>query len=65
MSWMIYGANGYTGRLAAIESVRRGMRPVLGGRNEAAIAQLAKSWGWNSGYSALMTRTRYVKLSMA
>ena len=45
MSWMIYGANGYTGRLAATESVRRGMRPILGGRNEAAIAQLAEELG--------------------
>jgi len=45
MSWMIYGANGYTGRLAAAESVRRGMQPVLGGRNEAAIAQLAEELG--------------------
>jgi short subunit dehydrogenase-like uncharacterized protein len=42
---MIYGANGYTGRLAAAESVRRGMQPVLGGRNEAAIAQLAEELG--------------------
>jgi short subunit dehydrogenase-like uncharacterized protein len=45
MSWMIYGANGYTGRLVAAESVRRGMRPVLGGRNEAAIVQLAEELG--------------------
>jgi short subunit dehydrogenase-like uncharacterized protein len=41
MTWIIYGANGYTGKLAAMESVRRGMRPVLAGRNEAAVAQLA------------------------
>mgnify|MGYP000143272208 CR=1 FL=1 len=26
MSWMIYGANGYTGRLTAEEAVRRGLR---------------------------------------
>jgi short subunit dehydrogenase-like uncharacterized protein len=45
MSWMIYGANGYTGRLAATESVRRGMRPVLGGRNKTAIEQLAEELG--------------------
>lgn len=42
MSWMIYGANGYTGRLTAIEAVKRGLRPVLGGRNEKEIALLAK-----------------------
>ena len=45
MSWMIYGANGYTGKLTATESVRRGMRPVLGGRNGAAITQLAEELG--------------------
>ncbi len=32
MNWMIYGANGYTGRLIAVEAVHRGMKPVLAGR---------------------------------
>ena len=36
-SWMIYGANGYTGELAAREAVARGLRPVLAGRNAAAV----------------------------
>jgi short subunit dehydrogenase-like uncharacterized protein len=45
MDWMIYGANGYTGKLAATEAVRRGMRPVLGGRSQAAVAQLAGDLG--------------------
>jgi short subunit dehydrogenase-like uncharacterized protein len=45
MSWMIYGAYGYTGRLAAMESVRRGMQPVLGGRNEPSVKQLAEELG--------------------
>ncbi|PLX31850.1 MAG: hypothetical protein C0600_04545 [Ignavibacteria bacterium] len=39
--WMIYGANGYTGRLIAVEAVRRGMKPVLAGRNESEILELA------------------------
>lgn len=43
MSWMIYGANGYTGELIAREAVRRGMTPVLAGRNAAKIEQLAKA----------------------
>lgn len=42
MNWMIYGANGYTGRLAATEAVNRGMRPVLAGRNVPEIARLAE-----------------------
>lgn len=40
--WMLYGANGYTGRLIAEEAARRGMRPVLAGRNAREIEDLAK-----------------------
>jgi len=40
-SWMIYGANGYTGELIAREAVVRGMKPILAGRNQTAIQQLA------------------------
>jgi len=39
--WMIYGANGYTGQMAAREAVARGYRPVLAGRNAEAVAALA------------------------
>ena len=45
MSWLIYGANGYTGRLTAIEAVKRGMNPVLAGRSEAAVRSLAEELG--------------------
>src|SRR6202035_3020664 len=41
-SWMIYGANGYTGELAAREASRRGLQPILAGRNAAAIDDLAR-----------------------
>jgi short subunit dehydrogenase-like uncharacterized protein len=41
MSWMIYGANGYTGELIAREAVARGHRPVMAGRNETALRALA------------------------
>ena len=43
--WMIYGANGYTGELTAREAVRRGERPILAGRNAAAIESLARELG--------------------
>lgn len=39
---MIYGANGYTGRLIARRAVERGMKPTLAGRNEKAVSQLAR-----------------------
>jgi short subunit dehydrogenase-like uncharacterized protein len=43
--WMIYGANGYTGRLCANEAIRRGYRPILAGRNATAIKALAAECG--------------------
>ena len=43
--WMIYGANGYTGRLIAAEAARRGLHPVLAGRDAAAIGALAAGYG--------------------
>jgi short subunit dehydrogenase-like uncharacterized protein len=42
--FMIYGANGYTGRLTAEEAVRRGHKPVLAGRNKE-VARLAEKLG--------------------
>ena len=45
MQWMIYGANGYTGRLIVDEAVRRGLRPVLAGRNADQLAALAAPHG--------------------
>jgi len=42
VTFLIYGANGYTGELIAREAVRRGLRPILGGRSAEKIAPLAK-----------------------
>jgi short subunit dehydrogenase-like uncharacterized protein len=42
---MIYGATGFTGRLLAEEAVRRGHRPVLGGRSRAKLEPLARRLG--------------------
>ncbi len=43
--FLIYGANGYTGALIAREAVARGRRPVLAGRNAAAVAAVARDTG--------------------
>lgn len=43
-TWMVYGANGYTGRLICEEAVRAGMKPVLAGRNHSEIAALAEKY---------------------
>lgn len=39
--FMIYGANGYTGRLIAREAVKRGLKPMLAGRNRDEVTALA------------------------
>ena len=43
MPWMIYGANGYTGELIAKEAAKRGMRPILAGRNADKVGALAQA----------------------
>jgi saccharopine dehydrogenase (NAD+, L-lysine-forming) len=39
---MIYGANGYTGKLIAEVAERRGFEPILAGRNRQAIEAMAE-----------------------
>ena len=41
---MIYGANGYTGRIITEMAVQRGMRPLLCGRNSLEIQTLASKY---------------------
>jgi short subunit dehydrogenase-like uncharacterized protein len=53
MSWMLYGANGYTGELAAREAVRRGLAPILAGRSRAPVEALARELGLESRVFAL------------
>ncbi len=45
---MIYGANGYTGKLIAKEAIEKGYQPILAGRNQAAIEALAKELNLSS-----------------
>lgn len=42
---LIYGANGYTGALIAEEAVRRGLKPILGGRTRDALDALGQRLG--------------------
>lgn len=44
-SFLIYGANGYTGELITRMAAERGMRPIVAGRNEAAIRAIAETHG--------------------
>ncbi len=43
--WLLYGANGYTGKLIAKEAVARGHKPTLAGRSKKKIAPLADELG--------------------
>jgi len=45
VDWLLYGANGYTAGLILPEALRRGLRPVLGGRDAAAVGALAEAHG--------------------
>ncbi|HET9275528.1 MAG TPA: saccharopine dehydrogenase NADP-binding domain-containing protein [Gemmatimonadales bacterium] len=45
LSFLLYGASGYTGRLAAEHAVARGLRPVLAGRSREKVEPLARSLG--------------------
>lgn len=45
---LVYGANGYTGRLIAAEAARRGLEPVLAGRKRDEIERLAGTLGASS-----------------
>ena len=65
MSFLIYGATGYTGTLIAREAVRRGLSPTLSGRDGEKVRALANSYGfdhltlelWNSvGLEAALGR---------
>ncbi len=43
--FLIYGANGYTGELIVRYAAERGLKPILAGRNEAAVKELAETHG--------------------
>lgn len=44
--FLIYGANGYTGELITRFAAERGLEPILAGRNEAKISELAANYGF-------------------
>ena len=43
-NWLIYGANGYSAQLAIEKAMAQGLKPILAGRNKAAIEALAKQF---------------------
>ena len=45
-TFLIYGANGYTGELITRFAAERGLKPILAGRNEAKVSELARKYGF-------------------
>ncbi len=45
MSFIIYGASGYTGKLIVESAVKQGLNPTLAGRTESKIKPLAEKYG--------------------
>ena len=45
MSWLLYGANGYTGELIARKAAARGLTPVLAGRRPEPLQGLGSELG--------------------
>lgn len=51
--WLIYGANGFTGKLIAEEAAKRGLKPVLAGRNRSQVEAIARDLGLASRVFAI------------
>ncbi|MFN8237953.1 MAG: saccharopine dehydrogenase NADP-binding domain-containing protein [Chitinophagales bacterium] len=45
MSFLIYGASGYTGRITVEQAVKKGLKPTLAGRTESKIKPVAEEFG--------------------
>ena len=50
---LIYGATGYTGRLIVRRALARGLKPIIAGRDEHAVASMAAACGlqWQAARS--------------
>lgn len=55
-NFLIYGANGYTGELITRFAAERGLKPIIAGRNSAAIGELAQKHGLESRVFSLDDR---------
>jgi short subunit dehydrogenase-like uncharacterized protein len=54
---LIYGANGYTGRLIVKEAIAKGLRPILSGRNADAINAMGREFSLEARPAALDFQT--------
>ena len=61
MSLLVYGANGYTGRLIAEVAHRTGERPILAGRRAEAIVPIAERYGFEHRVFSLDSPAQIVR----
>ena len=45
MSFLIYGAAGYTGKITVESAVKQGLKPTIAGRTESKIKPIADAFG--------------------
>jgi short subunit dehydrogenase-like uncharacterized protein len=57
-TFLIYGANGYTGELITRFAAERGLKPILAGRNQAKVAELATKYGFEHRAFSLEDTTK-------
>jgi len=46
-TWMLYGAYGFSGKLILEEAIKRGHKPIVAGRNEKKVSELAERYSLN------------------
>ena len=61
MSFLIYGASGFTGALIVNLAVKKGLKPVIAGRNESKIKPIAEKYGLDYLVFGLDNKAEIVK----
>ena len=61
MSFLIYGASGFTGALIVDLAVKKGVKPVIAGRNEGKIKPIAEKYGLDYLVFGLDNKAEIVK----
>jgi saccharopine dehydrogenase (NAD+, L-lysine-forming) len=61
MTFLVYGANGYTGRLIAERAHRTGLRPILAGRRAESVRPIAEQYGFEHRVFSLESPTQIAR----
>jgi len=62
MKWMLYGANGYTAKIALSQLEQLSVKPIVAGRNKESIAELANRYQLEGRSFALDCHATLVKM---